>query len=696
MSMMFKYPIALFFSVFVLMLIPQSFYAQCAIGESSVSLVVTTDDYGYEGYWELTAEPNPCGTQTIAFGGNVNVGCISGSQNQDPSGYGNNLVINEGPWCLTNNAYYTIHYRDDWGDGGFHFRILINGLIAHEFYNAGSGVDFTFQVLDPPLYDLACYTHVNSTQVQGRYVQQQGNPLEVILYNFGAQTVTSAEISYSVNGDTPVIGTLNGLSIVPYTSIVVQHPVLWTPSSDGSYTIEFSVNSINGNPDEVPLNNSESAVYLVGPGRPYLLDDYISGLIVPMNIATSANSLSSPIDLDFHPTLTKKQLWIINKGTESSGGSTVTIDNTGEANQISEFLQDGNAWHFMSLPSGIAFSDNGNFATSPGVFDANHTGTAVAFTGPTLWSSDPAIYAQPSGGNGSHLDMLHESPYSQGIAWEKDNVFWLFDGYNNDIVRYDFVNDHNPGNSDHSDGIVHRYSDVAVLKDLNGTISHLELDEAKDWLYVVDNGNQRIFRMNIHTGTPSATPPSYGPHEGMAEYLTMTGYTWENVVSTGLLDPAGIAIQGNRMLVSDHQSNEIILYDISSMPATELRRINTSALGIMGIAIGPEGKIYYVDNAGNKVVRLDPEQIPLNTSEITSKAYSLFPNPSQGQLGIASEIEQIKLHISVFNSIGQALISYQTESGKMTNLNIPAGVYFIVIKDENGKFLAKKPWIISK
>lgn len=67
-----------------------------------------------------------------------------------------------------------------------------------------------------------------------------------------------------------------------------------------------------------------------------------------------------------------------------------------------------------------------------------------------------SIYAEPSGGNGSHLDMLHESPYCQGIASETLNRFWVVDGNLGDIVMYDFKADHGPGNNDHADGVVHR------------------------------------------------------------------------------------------------------------------------------------------------------------------------------------------------------------------------------------------------
>src|SRR5690606_14711560 len=281
--------------------------------------------------------------------------------------------------------------------------------------------------------------------------------------------------------------------------------------------------------------------------------------------------------------------------TESTGGSTVTIYNAGEANQTTLWKRDGNAWHFMSLPTGIAFSQNGNFANSPGVYDANHNG-GDAFTGPALWSSDMDIYAEESGGNGSHLDMTHQSPYSQGIAAEKDNVFWVFDGYSNDIVRNDFVDDHGPGNDYHADAIIRRYADDVVLLDANHlVVSHLVLDGEKQWLYVVDHGNNRVIRIDINTGTVGGTPP-YPPNEPYDEYTMVTGYTQETVVASGdLSGPAGIDVIDDRMIVSEFESGHIVIYDISVMPALELHRIETGFSSLQGIKIGPEGKIWGVD-----------------------------------------------------------------------------------------------------
>ena len=129
-------------------------------------------------------------------------------------------------------------------------------------------------------------------------------------------------------------------------------------------------------------------------------------------IADQTDRIIEPWDLDFHP-FRDNELWILNKGTERTGGNTVTITNAGLGNQKTEWREDGNAWHFMALPSSMSFSkDNGNWATGAEIQDANRQGGT--FTGPTLWSSDMNVYAKPSGGNGSHLDMLHSSPYIDG------------------------------------------------------------------------------------------------------------------------------------------------------------------------------------------------------------------------------------------------------------------------------------------
>ena len=83
------------------LLAPASAVAQCANGEVEITVEVETDQYGYEVYWQLLPEGNPCDNNPIFIGGNASVGCSGGgAQAQTPGGYGNNTTVVEGPWCL--------------------------------------------------------------------------------------------------------------------------------------------------------------------------------------------------------------------------------------------------------------------------------------------------------------------------------------------------------------------------------------------------------------------------------------------------------------------------------------------------------------------------------------------------------------------------------------------------------------------
>lgn len=77
---------------------------------------LTTDDYGYETYWQIT---NSQGT-VVASGGNTNVGPYGGggqvASGGDPGAYANNVSITE-TINLNGNECYEFLIVDDWGDG---------------------------------------------------------------------------------------------------------------------------------------------------------------------------------------------------------------------------------------------------------------------------------------------------------------------------------------------------------------------------------------------------------------------------------------------------------------------------------------------------------------------------------------------------------------------------------------------------
>ena len=649
--------------------------AQCAAGEIEIELIIETDQYAYEGFWSLVEGTSNCGINEIANGGNAQVGCTGGGQQSVTNGgYGNHLTFSAGTWCVNLDSTYTLHYVDDWGDGGFGFTVLANGYEALAEDGTGSNQTWTFVAQEPPAND------VELNQIINPFAYNASGPSSVkaLIKNKGKDTIQTLDVHYAFNGGNVESATLNNLTIGYNESYTFLHPTSFN-LNNGSYSIKVWTGDINGVKDSINTNDTLNFDFMVGPGTPNYVDGYLNANPTAVEIGNASNGLNKPTDLDFHPILTNSELWVINKRNENTGGSTTTFWNAGKSNQTSLTRVDGNAWHFMSMPTGISFGENLNFGTSPGVMDANHNG-GDPFTGPSLWSSDSNIYALPSGGNGSHLDMLHSSPKCQGITHEKDNAYWVFDGHNSDIVRYDFQDDHGPGADYHGDAIVHRYRDHSVKMDPNEKVSsHLVLDKTTGWLYVVDYGNKRVMRLDINSGTLGANS-NINNYEPVAEYKEVNGYTWETVADTGLQEPSGIEVIGNRMLVSDYATGEIFIYDISSMPATRLGTISTSAAGIMGIKIGPEGRIWYADYDGNKVVQLNIATLSINDAKAID--FSVYPNPSSnGNFNIRFSANQ-NVEVSVLNMFGQTVHSQNSEGANMEiNTNLKAGSYIVQIKN---------------
>ncbi|HRD54750.1 MAG TPA: hypothetical protein PKY96_19100, partial [Flavobacteriales bacterium] len=155
--------------------------------------------------------------------------------------------------------------------------------------------------------------------------------------------------------------------------------------------------NLNGEADEDESNDMGTANLWVNAPIPDLVPQYLQGQPTVVVVGDDDEDLLTPRDLSWHPDPARNEIWVINKDVSQTGGSTVRFFNPGEPNQTQLWQRDPNAGHFMSLPTAIAMGDNGNFATSPGIFDANQNG-GDPFTGPSLWSADPAIYAFPGQG----------------------------------------------------------------------------------------------------------------------------------------------------------------------------------------------------------------------------------------------------------------------------------------------------------
>lgn len=562
-------------------------------------------------------------------------------------------------YVTEDSVYIAFHYDDN---GGWLFGLAIDNVLVEV----------------PPTLD------ADLVKLKSRPYGLVSDSIHIIgtLFNNGITPITSFELNYTINGNIPLSANFEGLNILPFTTFEFTHPITWTPEAIGNYEVQVEIISVNTLDDEDSTNNVLTFQTEIFPKiKPVnRIDEFLQSNPVFTTVASAADGLDKPNDLDFFPILAKNELWVVNERLEHTGGNILTIYEPGTPEQRFLSRTDGNAWHFMSLPTGIAFSENFNFGISPGVKDANHNNGT--FTGPSLWSSDSLVYAQPSGGNGSHLDMLHGSPFSMGIESEAENVFWVLDGWNSTIVRYDFQEDHGPGNDDHSDGIVRRYTEIQVARD--GFVpSHLVLDKNTGWLYVVDNGNDRVLRLDINSGNINNSLPLI--NEPLAEHSQMANVIWEVVINDSLQRPSGIEIIENRLLVSDYETGDIIIYDIEN-DFVELGRISTGLAGITGIKIGPDGAIWYTNRLENTLTKTEPGEVTSVWDNNLSDKIRVLPNPTTGLVNVDLPLTfTAGSSLSLFDAIGNELISFTPLDSKVQIdlSNFSDGVYFLCFRNSD-------------
>ena len=307
-------------------------------------------------------------------------------------------------------------------------------------------------------------------------------------------------------------------------------------------------------------------------------------------------------DLAFNPE-NPAEAWIIGYGDNALYRG-AGLD--GEAPTFKKIL-DPAAGHFMLKPPAIAFGAPGLFGTCGDNLNerGGGDGSAMYFMGPALFDIDPAIIGvRTSGGLGSHVDMLHNTPLCRGIAHEKANVYWVFNGLDRSLDKYNFNKPHEPGGDDHSDGEIYRYAMGKVKGVEDGTPSHVFFDSTDNFLYVADTGNARIVRLDTTKGTKGDGLERR--NEILEEEAVMGGTTVEELVAPGTLSkPSGLEVKGNLIYVTDTATSTFHVFDKTGL---EVRKLKTDlpAGSLSGMAFGPGGKLFFADKVASKVYRIDP------------------------------------------------------------------------------------------
>jgi len=276
---------------------------------------------------------------------------------------------------------------------------------------------------------------------------------------------------------------------------------------------------------------------------------------------------------------------------------------TSESPQV-KVERDGNAWHFMRRPTSIAFGENGNFATCGEARTDNFEDEAGDYSGPALWSSDPAIFGVKPlpGQNGTHIDMLHETPFCMGMAYERENAYFAFNGKLGSVDRYDFRAPHVVGGEDHSDGELRRYVEGQLLR-VPEVPSHMALDRGRGELYVADTGHARVARLSVDSGVLGSEIDVLEP---MALHRNVDGAMLADVVAPGVLTlPSGIVFVDDVLIVTDNATSKLWWFKRDGTPLGSV----DSGLppgSLAGIALGPDQRLYLSDLKTARAFRAEP------------------------------------------------------------------------------------------
>ena len=135
------------------------------------------------------------------------------------------------------------------------------------------------------------------------------------------------------------------------------------------------------------------------------------------------------------------------------------------------------------------------------------------------------------------------------------------------------------------------------------------MDKSNGILYIADAGANRVVWVNTDDPTTTSTNimDDASRLEPLAEYSRIGGVEW-GTLATGLNMPSGIALADGQLFVSENGNGKIVAYDLASdgKSAVQLDKIQTTATSIMGLEVGTNGHLYYVDNGQDEVVRIDP------------------------------------------------------------------------------------------
>lgn len=452
----------------------------------------------------------------------------------------------------------------------------------------------------------------------------------VTLSNYGATTLTSVQINYYVDAQTPATYNWTG-SLATNQSATVTLPSV--TSTTGAHTFNANTSSPNGQTDQDNTNNASSASFTAGSA-----DTYVTLLLYPDNYGSETT-------------------WTLTQdgGGQVANGGPYTNGNT-ELIEVEICVQSGECYEFII-----------NDSESDGICCDYGTGTYsiadeygfLIHSGGEFGGSETTNFCVPT------LDA------DCGIAY--DPFFANASGYSLSGASGDYVSGTNS------------YGDLAKAQAFSSPGTGYEISGFLAWIGAKENNGSSV-TANLYAldgaGTNSAGAVNSAPG-------TVLATTTKAIAQ---IDTIGFFTRFNFANPVQVNANYAIGLDFSNMVtnADQLAIVSN----VNGDANGSElawekwntGAWYTMDASWSTTGDFDLALFPIicqsNVTGIDQQygaELHLFPNPSNGSFAIVNP-NMVDGQINIYNSVGQLIQSEATNGQPTINLNMldkTPGVYFV-------------------
>jgi len=453
------------------------------------------------------------------------------------------------------------------------------------------------------------------------------------IMNFGSATITSMEMSYSVDGGTPVSDNLTGLSVASGASYQYTLPTAWTPTSEATYTITTDVVTINGGTDGDASNNEASMDILVHPTpvpRKPLLEQFTSSTCPPCQ---PGNVVVNGVLANYSGEYSKLNYQMSWPGT----GDPYFTDEGGERRTF---------YAVTGVPDMRTDGDEGMNSNS---FTAAHFEAAQdvpAFVNLTIEATlqQEAEYEVQ---NGALVKI--DSTYHVSASVKMNPIVDMPAGLTAHITIQENITYDNEKTNGETE-----FHDVMkkMLPDASGTT--LAAIAANDSFSFSES---HTFMGDYRLSNDAGDPIDHTIEHSVEEWNDLHAVTW---------------IQNdNTNEVWQSENTEVVMLDEISNVTTEV---------VDGVTITTVGGVEYETLPNGNLA-------PLGVEDVAGANFSMYPNPANDVITITGLVGNAK--VSIYDATGRLV---RTESGNAGTLNVSdleAGVYNITVENRGAVQMEK-------